>query len=217
MVTVVGGEVGLAKRKSRPLLGLSPRESDRPSLFRSLLLRRRALTFRRASMMILHPLLALGLHLIPLLLLCGVEQPADLVVGGLTDLHHLGVAILSGKRTVLLQALHLRLLGLQGSQHFRLLIGGEVELFGQFGRALGGIRRTVVVSTVLLRGRGLLAGAILSAGERRRDRNKTCRGKNEQGLFEHRYLLIKSDSIYTYERNYEPRVAQEIRIRTIFA
>jgi len=56
---------------------------------------------------VLSPLLTLGLHFIPFLLLGRVEERANLRVGALVDLHHFGVAILLGKRSVLAQALHL--------------------------------------------------------------------------------------------------------------
>jgi hypothetical protein len=45
-------------------------------------------------MVALSPLLALGLHLVPLLLLVRVEKSADLCVGGLANIHHLAAPIL---------------------------------------------------------------------------------------------------------------------------
>jgi hypothetical protein len=215
ILTVVEGKGSIETQKTGRFSAFSPREKRPAFVFNQLLLGRCA-ALGRPAVTIAHPFMP-GLHFVPLLLLISVEQPADLVVGALADIHHLRVAILLRKRRVLVQALHLRVLRLQGTQHFSLLIGGEVEMFGQFGRALGGVGRTVMPSTVLLHGRGLRAVGILSAGKRRRKRNKTCCGEDEQGLFEHRDLLFKNDSIYTYERNYEPRVAQETRIRTIFA
>ena len=45
------------------------------------------------TMVVLPPLLASGLHFVPLLLLVRVEKSADLGVGGLAKVHHLGVSI----------------------------------------------------------------------------------------------------------------------------
>ena len=137
-------------------------------------------------MTILHPLFTLGLHFVPLLLLRRVEERADLCVAGFVDLHHFGVAILLRVRSILAQALHLGALGLKCVLHFGLLIGGELKLFGQFLGALGGIGRSVVPATVVMRGRGLLVigRAILSRRERRGDRNESGRDKNEQALLE---------------------------------
>ena len=67
------------------------------------------------------------------------------------------MAILAGKRTVLVRGPSIcECSDCKAAQHFRLLIRGGVELFGQFGRTLGGIGRTVMPPTVLLHGRGLL-------------------------------------------------------------
>ena len=46
----------------------------------------------------LHAFLAPGLHGVPLLLLVGVQQGPDLVVGGLVDFHHLGMPVRLGQR-----------------------------------------------------------------------------------------------------------------------
>src|SRR5208282_6235931 len=81
--------------------------------------------------MVLSPLAALGLHFVPLFLLVRVEEPADLCIGGLADIHHLGPAIILRKRAVLMDALHLRVFGIECVLHLGLLIGGEVEFLGQ--------------------------------------------------------------------------------------
>jgi len=107
---------------------------------------------RRARATVLHPLLTLSLHFVPLRLLIRVKERADLRVGALVDLHHFGAAILPGERSVLAQALHLGAFGLKYALHFVLLIGGEFELFGQFLGALGGIGRAMAPATVVLRG-----------------------------------------------------------------
>ena len=104
-------------------------------------------------MTVLHPLLMLGLHFVPLLLLSRIEEPADLRVGTVANLHHLGVAILLGKRGVLVQALHLGVFRLKGILHFRLLLGAEFEMFRQFPGPLSRVGRAVMPATVVFRGR----------------------------------------------------------------
>lgn len=64
-------------------------------------------------MMTLHALLAVGLHLIPLLLLGGIEEGADLIGGGFVNLHHLFVALIARHGGIAVHGLHLRLLGLK--------------------------------------------------------------------------------------------------------
>ena len=78
------------------------------------------------------------------------------------DIHHFGVAIRLREGRVLVQALHLRVFGLEGILHFGLLIGGEVQMFGQFLSALSWILRAVVPTAVILRGLGLRIGGALS-------------------------------------------------------
>src|SRR5271155_2099331 len=95
--------------------------------------------------MALHPLVAPGLHLVPLFLLGRVKRRADLRVGVFPNIHHFAVPVLLGERAVLVQGLHLRL-----------LIGGEIELFGEMLGALCGIGRTMVPATVAFRGWSLL-------------------------------------------------------------
>ena len=84
----------------------------------------------RAVVVALSPLLTFGLHFVPLFLLGRVEEGSDLRVAGLVDVHHFGVAILLGKRRVLVQGLHLGVFGLEDVLHFGLLIGGELEFPG---------------------------------------------------------------------------------------
>jgi len=83
----------------------------------------------RAVVVALSPLTP-GLHFVPLFLLGRVEERSDLRVAGLVDVHHFGVAILLGKRRVLVQGLHLGVFGLEDFLHFGLLIGGELEFPG---------------------------------------------------------------------------------------
>src|ERR1700684_4582449 len=110
-------------------------------------------------MTIVLPLPTLGLHLVPFLLLVRVQHCADLRVSRLADVHHLGVSILLGKRTILVQALHLRMLGLQRLLHLGLLIGSQIKLLRQFRCALGWVGRTVVPAAVILgSGRWLIVG-----------------------------------------------------------
>src|SRR5271166_6147961 len=119
-----------------------------------------------ARVTISHPLLAFCLHPIPLLLLGRVQEPANLRVGHLPDVHHFSAPILLRKRSVLMQTFHLGLLGLQSSQHFRLLIRREIEFLGQSRGALGGIRLTMITmmsATVFLRGR-LIVGLVILCG-----------------------------------------------------
>src|SRR5208282_288816 len=143
----------------------------------------------RTVAMALSPLLTLGLHFVPFFLLGRVEERADLRVAALADFHHFGVAILLGKRIVLMQALHLGVFGLEDFLHFGLLIGCEVEFLAQFLGALGGVGRAVVPATVGL----LIVGrAILSCRERRGDRDEAGREKNEKALLEHGDLLFKT-------------------------
>ncbi len=78
----------------------------------------------------LSPLLTLGLHFVPLLLLVRVKERSYLRVAGLVDVHHFGAAILLGKRRVLVQGLHLGVFGLEDFLHFGLLIGVEFEFPG---------------------------------------------------------------------------------------
>jgi hypothetical protein len=170
--------------------GAGRRENDRlcPA---QLLLRRRTLLagVGRARATLLHPLFPPGLHFVPLLLLIRVEERADLRIGFLVDLHHLGVAILLGERSVLVHALHLGALGLKSILHFGLLIGSEIELFGQFRRAPGGVRRAVVPAAVVL---WRLVGAILGRSEGSGNRNEAGRDKYEQELLEHEDLLCEA-------------------------
>src|ERR1700733_11007813 len=127
------------------------RENGRARVPEKLLLRRWGLLagvgIWRTAVTVLHPLLALGLHLVPLLLLPRIQNRADLVVGALVDLHHLGVPILLGDRGILAQAFHLGTRGLENVLHFGLLIGSQLELSGQFPRAPRRIGRTVAVHT----------------------------------------------------------------------
>ena len=95
---------------------------------------------RRSVVATLHPLFALGLHFVPLLLLRGVEECTDLRVTGLVDVHHFAAAILLRLRGVLAQALHLGMFGCKYALHFGLLVSREIQLFGQFLGALSGDR-----------------------------------------------------------------------------
>jgi hypothetical protein len=83
---------------------------------------------------------------------------------------------------------------LKSGQYFRLLIGREVQLFGQFRCALGGIGRAVVPATHFVRRRGrLIVGlAILSGGARRCEREGAGRYQNKQIPVEHKKLLCKA-------------------------
>src|ERR1700733_1578384 len=94
-----------------------------------------------------------------------------------------------------MQALHLGLFGRENVLHFGLLIGCEVEMFGQFLGALSGILRAVVPSALALRGLGLrfVRWAILGRRERRGDRNGAGCNEHEQALLNHGNLLFKSD------------------------
>src|SRR5579862_1281373 len=47
-----------------------------------------------ATLMTLHPLLALALHLVPLFLLIGIQHSANLIARGFVHVHHFGAAIL---------------------------------------------------------------------------------------------------------------------------
>ena len=93
---------------------------------------------RLAFLVVLHTLLAMGLHFIPLLLLVRIEQGANLRGGGLVDIHHFAAPILWGRRSVLVQAFHLRVFGLEEILHFGLLVGGEVEFSGELLGACAG-------------------------------------------------------------------------------
>jgi hypothetical protein len=80
--------------------------------------------------MILHHLLVLRHHVIPLLLLIRVKNGPYLRVAALAHVHHFPVPVLRRHRTVLARGFHLRPLGFKNALYFGLLIGGEVELFG---------------------------------------------------------------------------------------
>ena len=55
-----------------------------------------------------------------------------------------------------MQALHLRLFGSENLLHFGLLVGRQIEMFGQFFGPLRRILRAMLPSAVLLRGLGLI-------------------------------------------------------------
>jgi len=78
----------------------------------------------------LSPLLALGLHFVPLLLLGRIEQRADLRIAVLVEIHHFAAPVLLGRGVVLAKAFHLRVFGLQDVLHLSLLIGSELEFLG---------------------------------------------------------------------------------------
>lgn len=101
-------------------------------------------------MMTLHALLAVGLHLIPLLLLGGIEEGADLIGGGFVNLHHLFVALIARHGGIAVHGLHLRLLGFEDFLNFGLLVGSEVEFPGEHLGVLGGIHLAVPVPLLLL-------------------------------------------------------------------
>ena len=105
----------------------------------------------RSLVMVFHPLLAPGLHVVPLLLLVRVKQPADLSVGILMNFHHLRATIILRKGRILAKTLHLGLLRLKGILHLGLLIRGEVQMLGQFLGALGRILRAVMPAAMFLR------------------------------------------------------------------
>lgn len=120
------------------------------------LLLRRGRSLLAGAAMILHALFALGLHFIPFLLLRRVEKRTHLRVRIVADIHHLRPAVLLRKRRILVQVLHLRLFGRENLLHLGLLIGRQVEMFGQFLGPLGRILRAMVPFALALRGRGLL-------------------------------------------------------------
>src|ERR1700722_16278888 len=98
--------------------------------------------------MALHPLLPLGLHVVPLLLLGRVEDPANLRVGAFADVHHFGAAIVAGNRSVLAKAFHLGMFRSESILHFGLLIGSEAEFLGQLRRALCRVGWAVVPAAI---------------------------------------------------------------------
>jgi hypothetical protein len=106
--------------------------------------------------MILHSLLALGLHFVPLFLLIGVKHGTNLRIAGFMDVHHFGTAILLGLGRILVQALHLGALGLKDVLHFGLLIRSKFESLSQFGHTARGIGWSVMAAAAILRRRGWL-------------------------------------------------------------
>ena len=119
---------------------------------KTLLLWRRVLlltVFSPALFAFLHPLFALGLHLVPFRLLGRIQQSANLGIAGLMDIHHLRAPILLRKRTVLSQAFHLGVFGLKDRLDFCLLVRCKFEFFRQFPGTLGGILRTMMPSTIV--------------------------------------------------------------------
>ena len=93
--------------------------------------------------MALRALIAIGLHLIPLFLLRGIEESADLGVRTFVDPHHLRAAVLMRESGIVVQGFHLGLLGVEDLMNFGLLIGVEIEfpgeVLGAFGRVHGAV------------------------------------------------------------------------------
>src|ERR1700722_10917024 len=147
---------------------------------------------------VFHQLFALGLRLVPLLLLVRVEKGTHLCICVLTDVHHLRPAILLRSRGILVQALHLGLFRLEDLLHFGLLISSEVQLLGQFLGTLRGILRAMVPPAALLGGLGFLVvgWAILSRDERRSNRDGAGRDEYKQSLLKHGNLLCEAICLY---------------------
>ena len=84
---------------------------------------------------------------------CWLESStrSNLLIRCLPDFHHPGAPVLLRSGSVGTQAFHLRLLGLQNSLHFRLLVGCEAERASQH---LGSSRRIEVTLTLSLSLRG---------------------------------------------------------------
>src|SRR5579863_1122287 len=152
-----GSRTAIPKAHRKWLRGPEASRGTLPNSLRFLLWRWRRLLsgtrVGRALPAIVHSLLTLGLYFVPLFLLVGVQQRPHLSVSVLVNIHHLGAAILARKRTVLPQRFHLGAFRLEDVLRFRLLIGAELELFGQFLGALSGVGRSMAPATVFARGR----------------------------------------------------------------
>jgi len=99
-----------------------------------------------------------------------------------------------------------------------LLVGGELELFGQFLGALGGIGRAAAPTTVVVRGRGLLIVDGLSWAPTKGVAIEISPvAMSTSRDFLSMEISFSKRSVCIYEWNYESEVAQENRIGTIFA
>jgi hypothetical protein len=112
-----------------------------------------------------------------------VKKRAYLGICVLADVHHFGAAVLLRKRRVLVEALHLSLLGLEDLLQFGLLIGREVKLLGEFLGALGWILMAVMPPATFLRGLGLLVVRWTILGPSRRGNGEGAGCNEDKQVF----------------------------------
>jgi hypothetical protein len=102
------------------------------------------------TLMLLHPLTPLLLHLIVLLLLIVIQHCFDLGIAGLPEAPHFCPAVLLGKRAVVVDALHLLLPIGQDRQNLIFLVVGEIQPLAESVDLLLGIGVTPMAGFLVL-------------------------------------------------------------------